>query len=225
MVVNNLTDKVFILMEDEAFFSKPYTITKLNSSGCEIPDSQIFGETTEAGEIFIPLLDGKYLLEVEGDMVTHSEAFFVFYNGAPEVIKTIRSILCPCSGCKKVDSKTLQQVFYQVIVYMTVTGLLCSSRITLPELERQGKIHMDAKKYAEYYGEFRFDYDKQIERFLAYFYAELYSKFTNTLNTSQEDLDSVNSMLGIDTMEKCLYKLGYSFNDILCNVQNCGCDE
>lgn len=225
MVINNLIDRIYIVVGFEKLYSKPYTIYKLDSASCPETVGSIHGEVSSEGTIEVELSDGKYQIVIQGETADTEECFSVFYNKAFDIMHTLNRVLCSCDSCDNKGDEIYFKAFYDILAFMTATGLLCRSRISIPELDRQGEILNNNRIFAEYYGTFKFDYINQITKFLAHFYVELYYLFTDNLNTSQEDLDTINNLLNIDLFEKCLFSLGYSFNDMLCNIQKCNCNE
>ena len=226
MVVNNLSNKVFILFE-ENLNGGYYSIFKLDIFGCATQEVQAQG-IVEENQVVTQLDDGRYLIKVVLDnQVDFKDTFNVYYNELPNVVKEIQKVLCPCGNCREVTLDDLFKVYFRVIGFMQSTGLLCKSTAMLDATSKYYNVLTDAKEYEKYYNSFNFSYEKAIQELLVHVYIELYEMSTNQLVTSEDDLKEINQAFNIDFMEKCIYKLGYSLSDILCHFTNakCNCDE
>ena len=226
MIVNNLSDKVFILFEED-LNGGYYSIFKLDIFGCATQEVQAQG-IVEENQVVTKLDDGRYLIKVVLDnQVGFKDTFNVYYNELPNVVKEIQKVLCPCNNCKAVSLEDLFKVYFRVIGFMQSTGLLCKSTAMLDITSKHYNVLTDAKEYESYYNSFNFSYEKSIQELLVNVYVELYEMSTNQLVTSENDLKEINCVFNIDFMEKCIYKLGYSLTDILCHITNakCNCNE
>lgn len=226
MIVNNLSDKVFILFEED-LNGGYYSIFKLDIFGCAAQEVQAQG-IVEGNKVVTKLDDGRYLIKVVLDnQVDFKDTFNVYYNELPNVVKEIQKVLCPCNNCKAVSLEDLFKVYFRVIGFMQSTGLLCKSTAMLDVTSKHYNVLTDAKEYESYYNSFNFSYEKSIQELLVNVYVELYEMSTNQLVTSENDLKEINCVFNIDFMEKCIYKLGYSLTDILCHFTNakCNCNE
>ena len=226
MIVNNLSNKVFILFE-ENLNEGYYSIFKLDVFGCATQEVQAQG-IVEENQVVTKLDDGRYLIKVVLDnQVDFKDTFNVYYKELPNVVKEIQKVLCPCNNCKAVSLEDLFKVYFRVIGFMQSTGLLCKSTAMLDITSKHYNVLTDAKEYESYYNSFNFSYEKSIQELLVNVYVELYEMSTNQLVTSEKDLKEINCVFNIDFMEKCIYKLGYSLTDILCHFTNakCNCNE
>lgn len=226
MIVNNLSDKVFILFEED-LNGGYYSIFKLDIFGCATQEVQAQG-IVEENQVVTKLDDGRYLIKVVLDnQVDFKDTFNVYYNELPNVVKEIQKVLCSCNNCKAVSLEDLFKVYFRVIGFMQSTGLLCKSTAMLGITSKHYNVLTDAKEYESYYNSFNFSYEKSIQELLVNVYVELYEMSTNQLVTSENDLKEINCVFNIDFMEKCIYKLGYSLTDILCHFTNakCNCNE
>ena len=226
MIVNNLSDKVFILFEED-LNGGYYSIFKLDVFGCATQEVQAQG-IVEENQVVTKLDDGRYLIKVVLDnQVDFKDTFNVYYNELPNVVKEIQKVLCSCNNCKAVSLEDLFKVYFRVIGFMQSTGLLCKSTAMLGITSKHYNVLTDAKEYESYYNSFNFSYEKSIQELLVNVYVELYEMSTNQLVTSENDLKEINCVFNIDFMEKCIYKLGYSLTDILCHFTNakCNCNE
>lgn len=228
MVVNNLSDRVYILFdEEESLNGGEYVVHKLDVYGCPIPEVQAQGVIIE-DEVTLQLKDGAYQITVTLD--SHPDftgVFSVYYNSLPEIVNEISKVLCPCNICKEATLDELFKVAFRIHGFAISTNMICNSQSLTLIMYKYYKILTDAKKYQKYYGVFNFSYEKAIQDLLANFYIELYNMSTDQLGTSEKDLNTINAIYKIEFMEKCLYKLGYDFNDILCKINNskCNCNE
>lgn len=216
MIVNNLSDRVhFVFSEGEALEGATYTIHG--------KDKPISGDIIDnAVEIQLP--DGSYKIVVNnGTFEDFEECFTVYYNSLPSIVNLIRKILCPCSGCKKTTDEDLMKAFYELTGFFQNSGLLCSSYTFNRELNKSFRQILDQKEYESYYGEFKFDYKASIRDLLAYAYVELYLKSSSALNLSEDELEKMNNLYKIDSIERCLYRLGYKLEDMICSIEKHDC--
>lgn len=225
MIVNNLKNKVIIEVGDVP--SNFYTITPIDINGCPSESNKISGEFS-TNKIEIELPDGKYLLSVySANTADYVEEFIVYYNSLPSLIKSIKEVICPCTNCKEKTKDDYIKIMIELLGFLQSTNLLCSTGGFSLILQKYYKILQDKREYEKYYGSFVFDTEKAIRDILVHTYIELYSEFTSNSLGSDKVLAEVNSLFLIDSMENCLYKLGYDFQEILCNINNykCKCNE
>lgn len=216
MIVNNLSDKVHIIFsEGEVLEGATYTIQGKNFNGT--------GDIID-GALEIQLPDGSYKIIVNnGEYEDYKECFTVFYNGLPLIVDLIRKILCPCGNCKKTTDEDLLKALYELTGFFQNAKLLCSSYTFNRELNKGFRQILEQKEYEAYYGEFKFDYRTSVRDLLAYAYVELYLMSSNALNLSEKELDNVNNLYKVDSLEKCLYRLGYNLEDIICSIEKQDC--
>lgn len=230
MLVNNLIDKVYILFNEEYTLSgKTYLIKSVGTFNCVSDNIKLQG-IVENDSIILQLDDGKYVVEViSEDGPNFKEVFVVYYNGLPDIIKDIKNALCPCKQCLDITLEALFKTYFKVSGFIEFIGLSCELYSTTVLKQKFFKVLKDELEYQQYYNTFKFSYEKALKDLLANLYIELYSLSTNQLSTSDNDLESINSVFKVDIMEKCLYKLDYDFNDILCLINNskckCNCNE
>lgn len=224
MRINNLVDKIYILVQEESFVGRPYTVYRLNAFGCRIPESAIYGEIPESGDIFLDLKDGRYEIIVDTELADFTERFSVMYNNLSRIVTLIQKLMCPCSTCKKNTKEDYFEAYYRVLGYAALTGQLCGG-LALPELQRQGTVFSEEREYEAAYGEFRYNYEKEIERFLVRFYVQLYSIFAQAIQDTEGSSEEVDNVLKLKVLERCFYRLGFNFEEMLCSTTKCDCDE
>lgn len=228
MIVSNLKDKIYILVEaEDQAPSTHYTITPINSNGCLDESKARSGDLLD-NQVELSLPDGRYLFSIyneEGE--DFEQVLTVFYNYLPYLIRDLQDLVCPCSNCQEKNSEETLEVFFKLVGFLQQTGLVCSLSGFKNTLSKYFGVLQKEEEYARHYGEFVFDYKKNVLNTLVYTYIDLYQRLTNQPQNNQEDLDQLNDMLKVDIMERCLYKLGYDFQDIVCeiNKSKCNCDE
>lgn len=228
MIVNNLKDGVYILPEAAESMYTSFTVTPLTLGGCPINSKTITDELLLEG-VKLELPDGKYQLTISGmTTVDIDSTFSVFYNGLPNFIDKIQRVLCPCTNCGNADKdeQLLEALFY-ANGFMQTAGFACGHNGYTLAIEKYYEILSKAVEYEQYYGTFVFSYKKAVQDVLVYSYIDLYISLTDALRTGQDALEEMNLLLKVDIMERCLYKAGYIFSDIICeiNENKCNCDE
>lgn len=228
MIVNNLKDSVYILTEESEVGYTGYIITPLTSGNCPMVDKSIVGDLVE-GAATVKLPDGRYKLEVFGTTTPeNASTFSVYYNRLPYIIDKIQDLMCPCTECKNTDSdKNLLETFFLVTGFMQQVGLTCGQSGYTIALEKYYKILSESVEYEKYYGTFVFSYSKTVQDILVHTYIDLYLELTGALKTGQDALEELNSLLKVDIMERCFYRAGYNFQDIICNIEGgkCNCTQ
>lgn len=216
MIVSNLTNKVYIVFEEEdAITGTVYTI---------YPEvgTPIHGEI-EDNSISISLKDGRYKIVVNNETEKDFEACFkVYYNGLPQVINDLKKVLCPCKGCGEEDKTLLSISFFNVLAFYAKAGLTSNSYAFGKLLELKSEVIQDKKEYEKYYGVFKFDYTKVTEEILSVAYIELYLLATTSLS-DEDNLDAINKLFDIKNVESCLYAAGINIPDVICEIQNYTC--
>ena len=225
MIVNNLKDKVYIVFETEDYItSEVYTITPLNLYGCPDETKKITGDIVD-NSVEVSLPDGKYLLSVYNtNTEDFEETFTVFYNDLPNIVKDMQNILCPCNNCLEKSKEDVLETFFNLVGFLQKTGLICSGGGFNIAMSKLYNVISAEKDYERYYGEFNLSYTDSVKKVLVYTYIDMYQSITNQITSSENDLQDVNGMLKIDIFEKCLYKLGYNFSDILCEIKKSKCN-
>lgn len=225
MIVNNLKDSVYILAEESEVGYTGYVITPLTSGNCPMVGKSIVGDLVE-GVATVKLPDGRYKLEVFGTTTPeNASTFSVYYNRLPYIIDKIQDLMCPCTECKNIDSdKNLLETFFLVTGFMQQVGLTCGRSGYTIALEKYYKILSESVEYEQYYGTFVFSYSKAVQDILVHTYIDLYLELTNAVRTGQDALEELNLLLKVDIMEKCFYRAGYNFQDIICNIERGECD-
>ena len=228
MIVNNLKDSVYILAEESEVGYTGYVITPLTSDNCLMVDKSVVGDLVE-GAATVKLPDGRYKLEVFGTTTPeNASTFSVYYNRLPYIIDKIQDLICPCTECKNIDSdKNLLEAFFLVTGFMQQVGLTCGRSGYTIALEKYYKILSESAEYEKYYGTFVFSYSKAVQDILAYTFVDLYLELICALKTGQDALEELNSLLKVDIMEKCFYRAGYNFQDIIRNIEGgkCNCTQ
>lgn len=228
MIVNNLKDSIYILAEESEENYTGYVITPLTSGNCLMVDKSIVGDLVE-GAATVKLPDGRYRLEVFGTTTPkNASTFSVYYNRLPYIISKIQNILCPCTECKNTNNdKNLLEAFFLVTGFMQQVGLACGRSGYTIALEKYYKILSESVEYEQYYGTFVFSYNKTIQDVLVYFYVDLYLELVCAIKTGKDALEELNSLLKVDIMEKCFYRAGYNFQDIVYDIERgkCNCTQ
>lgn len=228
MIVNSLKDGVYILPEAGEEMYTDFTITPLTLGGCPI-NSKIITEEIKPEGVKVTLPDGKYKLTFSGPTAVDSEKVFpVFYNGLPSFIDKIQNVLCPCTNCDNADKdELLLEALFYTNGFMQRAGFACGQNGYTLAVEKYYEILSKVVEYEQYYGTFVFSYKKAVQDVLVYSYVDLYLSLTDAVRTGQDALEELNLLLKVDVMERCLYRAGYVFSEIICDINEnkCDCNE
>ena len=224
MIVNNLSNKILLLFNEQNYDGASYVVKELFFNRCASSKVVASGNVVD-NQISLQLKDGQYIIELSKvNMPDVEESFTVYYNNLPGVINKLQEIICPCDGCGQKNKDALRDNLLFLLGYLQSIGKLCGNTLFNFNLNKMYKKLSEAEEYNKYYGTFTFDYEKAYEELFVSAYLELYYESTNQIVDTDKELDLINSIFRIDEIENCIYRKGYDVNEILCQVTNLKCD-
>lgn len=233
MIINNKIDDIYVsVIEDVAYAEASFTVHKIGVADCVVNTPEISGAMDENGKAVFKIPDGVYRIYIipnDPNFVTLEQDFLVIYNFLPYLIEYVEETLCKgedlnCSSCGEISIKEVHENFFKSVLYLTCKGIL-------PELKLLRKSNCDTFKILDqeeellsFYGRFNFDFKEKIKEFFVYLYVDLYQMHFNSIKETE---DTLLPVFNFDTIKKCMYKLGFSYEDLICKLDNlkCDCDE
>ena len=224
MITHNLANKIRIIFETSDQVSGRTYVLKNTLT------NNIYRGQIESNQITIELEDGLYCITIYNeDREDFKSTFNVYYNYLPNFVKDIQKLTCGCNNCGDKKDTDIYQTYQLSLNYFSATGLLCNLKAYNYYTQIAHKNVMEAQEYKKYYGKFVFNYEENIRNLLISTYIELYLRSSNITSNNQKDLDELNQLFKISSIEKCLYKIGYDFckisNLIESLTSDCNCNE
>ena len=247
MYIYNKKNSVKIVVDElPDYANKEFRIFPISSKGC-VGDKAIYvGSLDSEGRAEMNLPDGMYLFSTDfisysGDDITTtigdildkdqlSQAFKVYYNFLPELIRILKDSFCRenCNNCKgEYTEETILKDYFRISLYLNCSGLLLDLPAVRKAICDQNEILSSACQFQNYYGRFNYSYVKSIKKIFSYLFASLY-KYT-LYNIRDEDINfsDFENMFEYSAIKRCLYNSDIVLDDLFCDINklNCSCDE
>ena len=118
----------------------------------------------------------------------------------------------------------LFKAFFEFNLFLTCTGLtneLPAYRETSCDFNQN---FSNACDYEKNFGKFNFDYSASIRKILSVGLVELYTREAHQIRLLNTDLGQIKTMFDLTNVERCLYNIGSSLDQILKHIRNINCD-